>query len=113
MLRGMDRTTLSPLLCSFELHLRGRQPLRRHRRELPEEGPPGQAYLIAPGRTLMDARRSDLEAFVADLLARRAPATAASCQKALRVLYRWLEEEGEITASPMAKVRPPSCRVGQ
>ena len=25
----------------------------------------------------------------------------------LRILYRWLEEEDEITGNPMAKMRPP------
>jgi site-specific recombinase XerC len=28
-------------------------------------------------------------------------------QKALRILYRWLEEEDEIAANPMARMRPP------
>ena len=55
----------------------------------------------------MDARRADLEAFLGDLLQRRAPATAATRYKVLRILYAWLEEEEEITASPMAKMRPP------
>jgi hypothetical protein len=36
-----------------------------------------------------------------------APATAATRYKALRILYAWLEEEEEIPASPMAKMRPP------
>ena len=78
----MDRTTLSPLLRSFELHLRA-------------------------------ANRSDntiesyLEAFLADLLARRSASTAATRHKVLRILYRWLEEEDEIEQNPMARVKPP------
>ena len=32
---------------------------------------------------------------------------AATRYKVLRILYAWLEEEEEITASPMAKMRPP------
>jgi integrase len=35
------------------------------------------------------------------------PSTAASRYKALRILYGWLEEEGEISANPIAKMRPP------
>jgi hypothetical protein len=42
-----------------------------------------------------------------DLLARRSPSTAATYHKVLRILYAWLEEEGEIDASPMARLRPP------
>ena len=55
----------------------------------------------------MDARREDLEAFLGDLLQRRAPEIVATRYRRLRVLHRWLEEEEEITASPMARMRPP------
>ena len=55
---------------------------------------------------LRDATRADLEEFLADLLARRSAATAATRYKVLRVLYRWLEEE-EDAPNPMAKMRPP------
>jgi site-specific recombinase XerD len=103
----MDRTTLSPLLRSFELHLRAANRSDNTIESYLESVRQAEAYLTAHGRTLLDARRADLEAFIADLLARRAPATAASRHKALRVLYCWLEEEGEITASPMAKMKPP------
>jgi site-specific recombinase XerD len=107
MLRCMDRTTLSPLLRSFELHLRAANRSDNTIESYIESIRQTEAYLTAHGRTLLDARRADLEAFVADLLTRRAPATAASRHKALRILYRWLEDEGEITASPMAKMKPP------
>jgi site-specific recombinase XerD len=66
-----------------------------------------EAFLAGRGRTLVDARREDLEAFLGDLLQRRAPETVATRYRRLRVLYRWLEEEDEITANPMAKMRPP------
>jgi site-specific recombinase XerD len=107
MLPCMDRTILCPLLRSFELHLRAANRSDNTIESYLESVRQAEAYLTAHGRTLLDARRADLEAFVADVLARRAPATAASRYKALRILYRWLEEEGEITASPMAKMKPP------
>jgi site-specific recombinase XerD len=103
----MDRTNLSPLLCSFELHLRAANRSDNTVESYLESARQAEAYLTIRGRTLLDARRSDLEAFIADLLSRRAPATAASRHKALRILYRWLEEEGEISASPMARMKPP------
>jgi hypothetical protein len=59
---------------------------------------------------LLDARRADLEAFLGDLLQRRAPATAATRYKVLRILYAWLEEEEEIDASPMAQPPRPLLR---
>jgi site-specific recombinase XerD len=66
-----------------------------------------ERFLTARGRTLTDARRVDLEAFLADLLARRSASTAATRHKVLRILYRWLEEEDEVEQNPMARVKPP------
>jgi hypothetical protein len=55
----------------------------------------------------VDARRKDLEAVLGELLQRRAPETVATRYRRLRVLDRWLEEEEEIPASPMARMKPP------
>ena len=52
-----------------------------------------ETFLQPRGVRLRDATRADLEEFLADLLARRSAATAATRYKVLRVLYRWLEEE--------------------
>jgi site-specific recombinase XerC len=57
--------------------------------------------------TLHQQRPRRSEAFLGDLLTRRAAATAWTRYKALRILYRWLEEEDEIAANPMAKMKPP------
>ena len=65
-----------------------------------------EAFLRPRGVRLRDATRADLEQFLADLLARRSAATAATRYKVLRVLYRWLEEEEDLP-NPMAKMRPP------
>ena len=40
-------------------------------------------------------------------LQRTAPASAATRYRSLQQLFNWLDEEGEIDASPMAKMRPP------
>jgi site-specific recombinase XerD len=53
-------------------------------------------------------RREHVEAFIGDLLAAWKPTTAANRYKSLRVFFNWCVEEGEITASPMARMRPPS-----
>jgi site-specific recombinase XerC len=52
-------------------------------------------------------RASMDRAALSPLLRRRAPETVATRYRRLRVLYRWLEEEDEITANPMAKMKPP------
>jgi len=52
--------------------------------------------------------REHVEAFVADLLTRHKPATAANRYRALQTFFRWLVEEGEIAVSPMAKMKPPA-----
>jgi len=51
--------------------------------------------------------REDIEAFIEELLATRSPATASVRYRALRRFFAWAEGEGEITQSPMARMRPP------
>ena len=98
---------MSPLLRSFERHLRAANRSERTIASYLESVRQAETYLAAHGRTLVDARRADLEAFLGELLGRRAAGTAATRYKVLRILYRWLEEEAEIPANPMAKMRPP------
>jgi site-specific recombinase XerC len=95
------------LLRSFERHLRAENRSDSTIESYLESIRQAEAFLAGRGRTLLDARRADLEAFLGDLLQRRAPATAATRYKVLRILYAWLEEEEEIDASPMVKMRPP------
>ena len=103
----MDRAALSPLLRSFERHLRAENRSEHTIASYLESLRQAEAFLAGRGRTLVDTRREDLEAFLGELLQRRAPETVATRYRRLRVLYRWLEEEDEITANPMAKMRPP------
>ena len=51
--------------------------------------------------------REHVQAFIEDQLARWRPATAAVRFAALRVFFRWLENEGEIKVSPMTRMRKP------
>jgi site-specific recombinase XerD len=66
-----------------------------------------EMFLDARGTTVEAATRGDLEAFMADLLARRTASTAATYYKILKVLYGWLVDEEELHNDPMAKMRPP------
>lgn len=51
--------------------------------------------------------REHLEAFIVSLLDTRSPAIALNRFKGLQQYFRWLDDEGEITDSPMVKMSPP------
>jgi site-specific recombinase XerD len=103
----MDPAAPSPLLRSFERHLRAEnrsdQTVATYLIGIRQ----AEAFLAARGTTLAEAGRADLEAYLGELLTRRAATTAATYHKVLKLLYQWLEAEEEIPASPMAKMRPP------
>jgi site-specific recombinase XerD len=120
----MDRPARSPLARSFERHMRaenrsertittylfGLRQAETFLRERPDRDRCADERERAALRptTLEAATRADLEAFMADVLARgRAPSTAATYYKVLKVLYGWLVEEQELQADPMARMRPP------
>jgi len=52
--------------------------------------------------------REHVEAFLADLLDRLSPATAAKHYRSLQQFWKWLEDDGEITRSPMERMTPPA-----
>lgn len=52
--------------------------------------------------------RQHVEAFIADLLERFKPATAANRYRALSRLFDFLVEEEELELSPMARMKPPT-----
>ncbi len=53
-------------------------------------------------------RREHVESFIADLLARWKPTTAANRYRSLQAFFKWLAAEGEIAASPMVRMKPPA-----
>lgn len=52
--------------------------------------------------------REHIEMFIADQLAKWAPATASVRFKSLQQFFKWALEEREITADPMAHMKPPA-----
>lgn len=52
-------------------------------------------------------QRQHVEAFLAHVLERWKPSTAAVRYRSLQQLFKWLEAEEEIAASPMLKMGPP------
>jgi hypothetical protein len=121
----MDRPARSPLARSFERHMRAQnrsertivtylQGLRQAEtflRERPDRALCTDERELATLRptTLEAATRADLEAFISDVLARRAPSTAATYHKVLKVLYAWLVEEQEIEADPDGADEATDC----
>jgi site-specific recombinase XerD len=104
----MDPAAPNSMLRSFERHLRAEnrsdQTVATYLIGLRQ----AEAFLAAArGTTLAEAGRADLEAYLGDLLTRRAAATAATYYKILKLLYQWLEDEDELPTNPMAKMRPP------
>jgi site-specific recombinase XerD len=51
--------------------------------------------------------RGHVEAFIVAELERTSPSSAASAYRRIQQWFRWLVEEGEITASPMVHMSPP------
>jgi site-specific recombinase XerD len=102
----MVEYTPSRLVRSFERHLRAENRSERTVENYLESLHQAEVFLRSRGRRLEDATKTDLEDFLADLLARRSASTAATRYKVLRILYRWLEEEEDVP-SPMAKMKPP------
>ena len=66
-------------------------------------------FLAETGRpgTLADLRREDVEAFIENLLERHSAATAHNRYAGLQAFFRWAVEEELMSASPMARMRPP------
>ena len=95
------------LPTSFQRHLRAENKSARTVETYLEAVQQLDAFLGSRGVDLAAAGRDDIEAYLAVLLARWKPATAANRYRALRVFYAWLEDEGEILSDPMAKMKPP------
>ena len=52
--------------------------------------------------------REYVESFLRDLIESRSASTAETRYRGLRQFFGWAEDEGEITRSPMAKMKPPA-----
>ena len=66
------------------------------------------AVRVGMPTTIDRVNRDHVETFIADQLERWQPKTAQIRYGALQQFFKWCVEEGEITASPMANMKPPS-----
>lgn len=63
-------------------------------------------------RSVAEIRRAHIEAFLVALQGRGArPATVSQRYRSLQQFFKWLAGEGEISASPMAAMKPPMVPV--
>jgi len=100
---------LTVLLPSWRLHLEASNLSPRTIRAYTDDGARLAAYLARNGMptAVRSITREHVEAFIVAELERTAPASAATRYRSLQQLFNWLDDEGEIDASPMSKMRPP------
>ncbi|MEZ4503003.1 MAG: tyrosine-type recombinase/integrase [Dehalococcoidia bacterium] len=96
-------------ITSFIRHLRAENLSPRTIRSYEESARQLATFLESAGMpTRVGAvRREHIEAFVTDLLQRWKPSTANNRFRGLQQFFKWLEEEGEVAANPMGRMRPP------
>jgi site-specific recombinase XerD len=100
---------LGALLTSWSRHLRAANLSPRTVQSYLEAAERFRSFLEAENlpTTVGSLRREHVERFVADVLRKHAPATAASRYRSLQQLFRWAVEEGEVDTSPMGGLRSP------
>ena len=100
---------LGPLVASWVRHLRAVNLSPRTIQSYTEAAGQFDRFLREQGMSTLTAsiRREHVEAYIEHLLATWSASTAANRYRGLQQLFRWLEDEGEVTASPMARMRPP------
>src|SRR5689334_18593726 len=100
---------LTALLGSWRLHLQASNLAPRSIRAYTDDAAMFVSFLAAKGMptAVRDIHREHVEAFIAAELERTAASSAATRYRSLQQLFRWLDDEGEVDASPMAKMRPP------
>jgi site-specific recombinase XerD len=101
---------LSVLLPDWQIHLRARNVSPRTIASYLEVGRNMITWLADQGMPTSAAgvRREHIEAFLAALGDRVAPATVAKHYRSLQQLFRWLIDDGEIARNPMERMRPPA-----
>jgi site-specific recombinase XerD len=87
----MSEPTLDNIARSFERHLQAGNKSPKTVTTYLEAVRQLAGHLGESGRTLADARRGDVEAFLGALLERWSAATANNRYRALKVFYAWME----------------------
>lgn len=101
---------LSVLIPSFERSLRAANKSPKTVKTYGEATRQLLAFLVDHGMATEVAKitREHVETFLEDLLAKWKPATANNRYRALAQFFKWAVEDGELTTSPMARMKPPT-----
>src|SRR4029450_11221112 len=98
------------LLPSWQRSLRAARRSPRTFQSYGEAAEQFADFLVRRGMptAVASIRREHVESFIEDLDSRFRPATVAGRYRSLKQLFKWLQEEGEVTSDPMARMRLPS-----
>ncbi|MGH8776303.1 MAG: tyrosine-type recombinase/integrase [Jiangellaceae bacterium] len=105
-----DVDRLAGLLDDWRTHLRAKQRRPETIKSYLGVARTFCAYLDGKGMpaTAAGVKREHVEAYLADLVDRTSPANVAKHYRSLQQLWKWLMSDGEIAASPMARMSPPA-----
>ncbi len=106
---GTSVGDLSRLITSFGRALRAANRSPRTEESYVESARQFETFLQARGMPtdVASITREHIETFIEHLLERWKPATAHNRYRGLQAFFKWAEDEGEVTHSPMAKMKPP------
>jgi site-specific recombinase XerD len=100
---------ISSLAASWQLHLEAANLSPKTIRTYMDSADQLRAHLILTGMpTAADViAREHIESFLIAVRERTSASTAATRYRGLQQLFKWLQDEGEITRNPMERMRPP------
>lgn len=106
----MSTSALAPLIASWQRHLRAANRSPATIKSYLTAANQLDAFLVERGDSTepKDLTRGVLEEFIAHMIETRSASTAVTRFDALKQLFNWLEDEGEIDDHPMRKMRSPS-----
>jgi site-specific recombinase XerC len=101
----------SRLILSWARHLRAANLSPRTIQSYTESARQLTDYLAAQGMptTVAAITREHVESFIEYVLDTRKASTAGVRYRSLQQFFKWAVEDGEIAASPMARMRPPKA----
>jgi site-specific recombinase XerD len=101
---------LRALIPDFERSLRAANKAPKTVRIYGDAARRFAAFLVESGMPTQAAqiRRENVETWIETQLAAHSPATANQRFRSLQQLFKWMVEEGEITTSPMERMRQPN-----
>ena len=106
---SLEPLSLADLIESFARSLRARNRATRTIKSYCDTAARFCDFLAEKGMptTATGVTREHIETYIADQLDQFTPSTAATRYRCLQQYFRWLDDEGEIASSPMAKMSPP------